>query len=71
MEFIKISEDKYRIKDSNNVVVSEEEKLKIERKELILKDITSDECQKENHKKLKKIEKKLDELSNNIIEKTN
>ena len=32
MEFIKLGKDKYLIKDSNSLVVSEEEKLKLEKR---------------------------------------
>ena len=45
MEFIKLREDRYLIKDSNGLIVSNEEKFKIEKKELIIKDIESNECQ--------------------------
>ena len=34
MEFIKLREDRYLIKDSNGLIVSNEEKLKLEKKEL-------------------------------------
>ena len=32
MEFIKLREDRYLIKDSNGLIVSNEEKLKLEKK---------------------------------------
>ena len=41
MEFIKLNKNRYLIKDSNNLVVSEEEMLKLQKKELIIKDIQS------------------------------
>ena len=63
MEFIKYG-DKYLVKDSPNIIVSEEEKLKLERKELVLKDIESSECQKETTKKIRKINKKIKEIEN-------
>ena len=63
MEFIKYG-NKYLVKDSPNIVVSEEEKLKLERKELVLKDIESLDCQKETTKKIKKINKKIKEIEN-------
>ena len=53
MEFIKLSKDRYMIKDSNNYVVSEKEKLQLEKKELVLKDIKGCECQQETTKKNK------------------
>lgn len=61
MEFIKIREDRYMIKDSNNIIVSEEEKLKLEKKELVIKDIQSDECQGETTQKIQEIDKKINE----------
>ena len=45
MEFIKINNNRYMIKNSNNIIVSEEEKLKLEKRELVIKDIQSNECQ--------------------------
>ena len=36
MEFIKLGKGKYLIKDSNSLVVSEEEKLKLEKRELVI-----------------------------------
>lgn len=65
MEFIKVG-DNYLIKDSNNVIVNEEEKLKIEKKELVLKDVNS--SKEKTTKKIKEINKKLDDINaNNII----
>lgn len=61
MEFIKKGKN-YLIKNSNGRVVSEEEKLKLENNELILKDITSNECQKETTKKIKKNKKRIKEI---------
>ena len=63
MEFIKYG-DKYIIKDSPNIVVSEEEKLKLEKHELILQDIEGCSCQEETTKKIKKINKKIKEIEN-------
>ncbi len=58
MEFIEHN-GKYLVKDSNGLIVSEEEKLKLEKEELILKDINGCECQGETTKKIAKIDKKL------------
>ncbi|MBQ1793668.1 MAG: hypothetical protein II006_03340 [Peptostreptococcaceae bacterium] len=58
MEFIKYG-DKWLIKDSPGIVVSNKEKLLLEKKELVLKDIEGCECQKETTKKISKINKKL------------
>lgn len=60
MEFIKYG-DKYLIKNSGGKVVSEKEKLQIEKKELVIKDITSNNCQEKTTKKIKKINKKIKE----------
>lgn len=69
MEFIKYG-NKYLVKNSPNIIVSEEEKLKLERKELVLKDIESPECQKETTKKIRKINKKIKEVENETIKET-
>ena len=59
MEFIKLREDRYLIKDSNGLIVSNEEKLKLEKKELIIKDIESNECQGKNTQRIKEIDREL------------
>ena len=59
MEFIKLGKDKYLIKDSNSLVVSEEEKLKLEKRELVIKDIQSNECQGRTTQKIQEIDRKL------------
>lgn len=59
MEFIPIGNNRYMIKGSNNLVVDEEEKLKLEKKELVIKDITSNECQGKTTQKIVEIDKKL------------
>lgn len=64
MEFIQLSKDRYMIKGSNNYIVSKEEKLKLEKKELALKDIKGCECQAETTKKIKKIDEKLGKIKN-------
>lgn len=61
MEFVKIG-DKYLIKDSNGRVVDEKEKLKLEKEGVVMEDVTSNKCQQENTKKLKKITKKIKEI---------
>lgn len=68
MEFIKLRNDRYLLKGSNSVVVSEEEKLKLERKELIIEDIEGCNCQKETTLKLREINKKIN--ANKTIKKT-
>lgn len=67
MEFIKVG-DKYMIKDSNGIIVDEKEKLQLENRELVIKDVESNLCQKETTKKLSKNKKKLEELDENIKE---
>ena len=59
MEFIKISNDRYMIKGSNSIIVSEEEKLKLEKRELIIKDIKSNECQGSTTQKIQEIDRKI------------
>lgn len=74
MEFIKYG-DKYLIKNSGGRIVSEKEKLQLEKKELVIKDITSNNCQEKTTKKIKKINKKIKEAEEQtdaeVIEKTN
>lgn len=61
MEFVKVGKN-YMIKNSNGRIVSEKEKLELENKELVLKDITGCECQKETTKKIAKNKKRIKEL---------
>ena len=66
MEFIKVGKN-YMIKNSNGRIVSEEEKIKLENRELVLKDIEGCECQKETTKKISKNKKRLKEIEKSII----
>lgn len=68
MEFIKLNDGNYMIKDSNNIVVSEKEKIKLENNELIIKDVSSNNCQEEATKKISKNKKRLKEIDS--IKKT-
>lgn len=61
MQFIPYG-DKYIIEGSNSIVVDEKEKLQLEKGELVLKDITSCNCQKDTTLKIQEIDKKLEEL---------
>ena len=73
MEFIKLREDRYLIKDSNGLIVSNEEKLKLEKKELIIKDIESNECQGKNTRRIEEIDRELEngnKSKSNTIKKT-
>lgn len=67
MEFIKMG-DKYLLKDSNGIVVDEEEKLKLENNEMVLKDFSSNKCQEETTKKISKNKKEIEKIEN--IKKT-
>ena len=60
-QFVKIGKN-YLVKNSNGRIVSEKEKLQMENKELILKDISGCNCQKETTKKLTKNKKRLKEI---------
>lgn len=61
MEFVKLGKN-YLIKNSNGRIVSEKEKIQLENKELIIKDIEGCNCQKETTKKLTKNKKRLKEI---------
>ena len=61
MEFIKVKNG-YLIKNSNGRIVSEKEKLELENKDLIIKDIRSNECQGKTTQKLTKNKKKIKEI---------
>lgn len=69
MEFIEVAKDRYMIKGSNNYIVNGKEMKELQKKELVLKDISSNECQKETTKKIKKINKELEENGTNSIKK--
>ena len=51
MEFIRLVDGNYLVKNSNGRIVSEKEKLQIENKELVLEDIKKD-CAKDITKKI-------------------
>ena len=67
MEFIKVG-NKYMINNSNGIIVDEAEKIKLENKELVIKDVESNQCQKETTKKISKNKKRLEEINENIEE---
>ena len=69
MEFIKRPDGNYIIKDSG-YVISEKEKLQMENKELVIKDI-SETCAKETVKKIEKNKKRIKELSDIIVKDSN
>lgn len=55
------------IKNSPSIIVTEEEKLKLEKNELILKDIEGCNCQGETTKKISKINKKIKEIKKDNV----
>ena len=67
MEFVKVGKN-YMIKGSNGRIVSEKEKLELENKELILKDIKSNECQGKTTQKLTKNKKKIKDIEEKVID---
>lgn len=76
MEFIKVGKN-YMIKNGNGRIITEKEKLELENKELIIKDIQSNECQSKttqkitkNKKRLKKITAPQKENADDIIKET-
>lgn len=70
MEFIRLNDGNYLIKNSNGRIVSNEERLKLEKGELIIKDVSSNKCQEDTTKKIKEIDKELEEIKNDNIKKT-
>ena len=62
MEFIKLNDGNYLINNSNGRIVSEKEKLQLEKGELIFKDFKSNKCQKETKQKIEEIDKELKEV---------
>lgn len=62
MEFIDIGRGKFLVRNSNGLIVDEKERLEMEKKGLIIKDIKSDTCVGETTKKISKINKKLKEV---------
>ena len=63
MEFIKLNDGNYMIKNSNGRIIDEKEKLQLENKELIIKDITSNKCQEKTTKKISKNKKQINKMS--------
>ena len=61
MEFIKVGKN-YMIKNSNGRIVTEEEKIKLENRELVLNDIKCCNCQAETTKKISKNKNRLKTL---------
>ena len=68
MEFIRLNDGNYMIKDSNGYIVNEKEKLQLENRELVIKDVESNGCQKETTKKIARNKKRLKEIE--TIEET-
>ena len=61
MEFIKVGKN-YMIKNGNGRIITEKEKLELENKELIIKDIKSNECQAKTTQKIIKNKKRLKKI---------
>lgn len=61
MEFIKVGKN-YMIKNSNGRIISEKEKIELENRELVIKDIKSNECQGKTTQKITKNKKKIKEI---------
>ena len=61
MEFIRLTDGNYMIKNSNGYIVSEKEKLQLENNELVIKDIGS-KCAKDITKKISKNKKRIKEI---------
>lgn len=70
MEFIEVAKDRYMIVNSNNKVVNREEMLKLQKNDLVFKDLDSCGCQGETTKKIKEIDKELENAKSNTIKKT-
>lgn len=62
MEFIKVGKN-YMIKNGNGRIITEQEKLELENRELIIKDIQSNECQGKTTQKLTKNKKRLKKIT--------
>ena len=62
MEFIKVGKN-YMIKNGNGRIITEKEKLELENKELIIKDIQSNECQGKTTQKLTRNKKRLKKIT--------
>lgn len=66
MEFIRLVDGNYLVKNSNGRIVSEKEKLQLENDELVLEDIKKD-CAKEITKKISKNKKRIKEIEENAL----
>lgn len=69
MKFIKLKDGNYMIENSNGLIVSEKEKLELENRELVIKDIESEECQSKTTQKITKNKKRIKEIENGSIKK--
>ena len=55
MELVKLGKEKYLVKNSNGMIISEKEKLEMEKQNLLIEEITGNGSQKETIKKRKKV----------------
>lgn len=61
MEFIKVGKN-YMIKNGNGRIISEQEKLELENRELVIKDIQSNECQGKTTQKITRNKKRIKKI---------
>lgn len=61
MEFIKVGKN-YMIKNGNGRIISEKEKIELENRELIIKDIQSNECQGKTTQKITRNKKRIKKI---------
>lgn len=61
MEFIKVGKN-YMIKNGNGRIISEKEKLELENRELIIKDIQSNDCQGKTTQKITRNKKRIKKI---------
>lgn len=66
MEFIRLVDGNYLVKNSNGRIVSEKEKLQLENDELVLEDIKKD-CAKDITKKISKNKKRIKEIEEDAL----
>lgn len=61
MEFIKVGKN-YMIKNGNGRIITEQEKLELENRELVIKDIQSNECQGKTTQKITRNKKRIKKI---------
>lgn len=71
LTFTVITGNRYRIDNSNNIIVSKEEMLKLKKDHTILKDFYSNGCQKNTKKKIEEIDEELNKIDENRKSQSN